>query len=244
MSEMHSVWGGGKEIIGFCIIYSLSFVLMELVVRSVDPMTSTFISYGLAALFFLLINVRSLKGLIGTCRLNIVGLLVVNITTLVVTVMAFFVMSYVSSLVYVVVFFSGLPFFSSLKRSESSRGNFNRILINAAILGLGVILGGVISKSNMESTIIGVSLSLISCVFASLYMFFSESFQKNTGFDSSKILAVRFFGVILICGAFVVYEGGLSTMEYSDLLLFVGIAITGSIVPLYFMQSSISRIGA
>ncbi|WP_027254143.1 DMT family transporter [Photobacterium halotolerans] len=231
-----------KEIIAFCMFFSLSFVFMSKVVKSVDPIVSTFITYGLAAIFFFSVNVKSRKFILNILISNKKLIFKINLSTLINTLLAFYVVLYISPIAYIMVFFAGLSFFNALHnyRMISNLEKF----INIAALALAVSISFLISNAGVYDTIVGLGLTLISTLFGAFYMRESAHLHQETGISASQILSVRFFMVIILCGTYSIFSIDQYGISFHDLALLSVIAITGCIVPLFLMQKSIKKLGA
>ncbi|ENM5746596.1 DMT family transporter [Vibrio mimicus] len=231
-----------KEIIAFCIFFSLSFVFMSKVVKSVDPIVSTFITYGLAAAFFFMINLKSRQVMWEVLVSQKKLVIKINLSTLINTVLAFYVVIYISPIAYIMVFFSGLSFFNMLhNRKEISH---LEISVNIVAMVLAIAVSFLISDADPKDTVIGLGLTLISTLFGAFYMRESANLHKETGISASQILSVRFFFVIILCGIYSLFVIGQQGIAFNDLALLCLIAVTGSIVPLFLMQKSIKKLGA
>ncbi|QUM80339.1 DMT family transporter [Moritella sp. 5] len=229
-----------KDIIAFCFLFSISFVFMSQVVKTVDPVLSTLITYGFAALFFILININNLSELTLIAKGNVKVMVKINVSTLVNTFLAFYVMLYVSPIVYIIVFFSGLSFFSVLFKQDRNKLNITSTL---SVFTLSIMTSILISDAAIGKTVVGILLTLISTFFALQYMKDSAVLHSNLGVKVSQVLALRFFLVIAICGSYSIYDSAFSTLVSSDLFLLVFISIIGSIIPLFLMQAAIKKLG-
>lgn len=231
-----------KEVIAFCVFFSLSFVFMSKVAKSVDPIVSTFITYGLAAAFFFIINVRSRKEIWDILASQKKLVFKINLSTLVNTLLAFYVVIYISPIAYIMVFFSGLSFFNALlNRREVGRLEMPTN-ITATILAVAVSF--LISDAGTYNTIIGLVLTLISTLFGAFYMRESANLHKETGISASQILSIRFFLVIILCGIYSLFAIPQHDININDFALLCLITVMGSIIPLFLMQKSIKTLGA
>jgi drug/metabolite transporter (DMT)-like permease len=226
-----------KEAAAFCLFYAGSFILMGEAVKTVDPVTSTFVTYGLTALFFMLINLHRGRQIVAACRKDAVTLFYLNASTLANTLLAFVVMTYVSPLVYVIVFFGTLPFLSAIVKRTAGPGGF-------AVFASALAAGMLVSDAPLRASAAGVGITLVSAAFAAAYMVKSESFHRKTGIAPSQLLSVRFFLVIVVCGGYALFSGQAAPLGGKDVLLLLSAAVTGSIIPLFLMQISIARLGA
>ncbi|KKD00462.1 DMT family transporter [Photobacterium halotolerans] len=231
-----------KEIIAFCIFFALSFVFMSRVVKSVDPIVSTFITYGLAAIFFFSVNVRSRKLILDILLNNKKLIFKINLSTLINTLLAFYVVLYISPIAYIMVFFSGLSFFNALHHHRAI-SNLEKVM-NIVALALAISISFLISNAEVYDTLVGLCLTLISTLFGAFYMRESAHLHQETGISASQILAIRFFMVITLCGVYSIFSIGQYGISIHDLALLSVIAITGCIVPMFLMQKSIKKLGA
>lgn len=233
-----------KEIIIFCIISAVSSILMAEAVKTVDPVTSTFITFGLTALIFTLFNINKFRPIIMASFQQRLTLLQINITTLANTLLAFVGMTYVSPLVYGIIFFGCLPFFNSALQWRLFSNNKSNYTFNFASCLSAIFLAGYISDQTMIANIQGISYALLSCFAAALYIQRSEYFHRKTGLTPSQILSVRFYLVILICGGYALLQPNTLILNSNEWLMLSGAAITGSAIPLFLMQVAIKKLGA
>ncbi|QUM88031.1 DMT family transporter [Moritella sp. 36] len=233
-----------KEALIFCIISSVSFILMAEAVKTVDPVTSTFITYSLTAFIFTLFNSKNIRQIITESLQQPSTLLQLNITTLANTLLAFVVMTYVSPLIYAIVFFGCLPFFNSALQWRLFANNKSSYIFNLVSCLSAIFLAFYISDRVMPATAQGISYSLISCFFAALYMQRSEYFHRKTGLTPSQVLSVRFYLVILACGSYALLQASTLMLNSTEWLMLSGAAITGSVIPLFLMQVAIKKLGA
>ncbi|WP_297575970.1 hypothetical protein [uncultured Deefgea sp.] len=232
-----------REALAFCLVYAFSFALMGEVVKSVDPITSTLITYGLTGLFFLLLNSKHFSDLWRSVLTYRNLLLIINVTTLANTVLAFLVMTYVSPLVYVTVFFGSLPIMKDITVFERYVLKTSAFWLNGAVLIGALTIAALTSASSNSETMKGLGLTLLSSYFAAMYMQKSAEFHKQSGLNSSQLLSLRFFLVIVVCGAYSLFQHDNASLNQTDLIMLVGTAISGSIIPLFLMQRSIVRLG-
>lgn len=230
-----------KEIVAFCVFFSLSFVFMSKVVKNVDPIVSTFITYGIATTFFSAINLKNINEIASVVAAHKGLVFKINISTLVNTLLAFYVVLFVSPLAYVIVFFSGLSFFNTIyiKRGADNLETF----VNLLTITLALSIGYLVSNAELLNTVIGLSLTLISTLFGAFYMRESSLLHFRAGITVSQILSIRFYLVIILCGLYSFVKIDDLRIGYSDLGLLLLIAVTGSIIPLFLMQKSIKTLG-
>jgi len=214
---------------------------MSHVVKTVDPVLSTFITYGFAALFFIFINLSNFTKLTSIAKNNFSEIIKINISTLINTFLAFYVMLYVSPIVYIIVFFSGLSFLSVLFKFN---GNKLKLSFTLGVFIFSIITSVIISDTAIGRTTAGIVLTLISTFFALQYMNKTDELHNNLGVTVSQVLALRFFLVIIICGSYSLYDSSFSTLKPTDLLLLMSISIVGSIIPLFLIQGAIKKLGA
>ncbi|QUM83739.1 DMT family transporter [Moritella sp. 28] len=233
-----------KEIIIFCIISSVSSILMAEAVKTVNPVTSTFITFSLTALIFILLNINSFRQIIMASFQQRLTLLQINLTTLANTLLAFVGMTYVSPLVYGIIFFGCLPFFNNALQWRLFANNKSSYTFNLVSCLSAIFIAGYISDQTMIANTQGISYALISCFSAALYMLRSEYFHRKTGLTPSQILSVRFYLVILICGGYALLQPNTLILNSNEWLMLSGAAITGSVIPLFLMQVAIKKLGA
>ncbi len=228
-----------KEILTFCLMSAISFVLMDEAVKTISPITSTFITYTITAMVFISINVKKIKLIISKSINHLYLIFQLNITTLVNTLAAFVVMLYISPLIYAIIFFGTIPFFTDIVKKNNINFKNNGILFIASIL-----LSFYISNAQLLEACIGILLTLISSYFASIYLCKSEILHQKTGFTSSELLSIRFFVVIILCGLYAVIYDAVFLIENNEFALLSIIALTSSIIPLFLLQRAIKNLGA
>lgn len=226
---------------GFCLAYSLAFILMGLIVRTQSPMFAAFATYSITASFFLLISFRVLPRLLKECIMNYRLFITINITTLINTLLAYVVLQKISALSYVIVFFGTTPAFLSLIQKAQTRSQYE--LYTAGLLITSIACGFAVSSTEMHQAAIPIALTLVSSFFGALYMSLSSKLQEKTKMSNANVLAIRFFLTCTVCG--LAFQDDISTLLESKQIIYLIIfaAITGSIAPLFLMQAAIKQIG-
>lgn len=229
-----------KEALIFCLVSALSFILMSEAVESVDPITSTFITFSISLIFFALLNLRKIGEITNIFMLRKKDFAVINISTLVNTLAAFVVMQYVPPITYVIVFFSSIPLFTNILSLK-----LDEILIKqTAVVIISLGIAAIVSHSNTNALLLGLSLTLLSSAFAAIYMKKTSELHQKTEIQTSQVLAARFILVVIVCGCYSIYKGTYTQVSSDNMLLFLYIALTSSIIPLFLLQSSIKKIGS
>lgn len=229
-----------KEILIFCIISALSFILMSEVIKNIDPITSTFVTYGISLVFYFFLNFKNISKIINVFMPRKKDFLLINICTLINTLSAFVVMKYIPPITYVIVFFSSIPFFTKILDRK-----IDIILIkHTIILLISLAIAGMISHSSLDQIVIGVSITLISSLFATIYMIRTSNLHSTTEITSTQVLTARFFLVVFICGTYSLYNHTYSEISFDNITIFIYIALTSSIIPFFLLQSSIRKIGS
>ncbi len=229
-----------KEIILFCLISAISFVLMGEVVKTVSPITSTFISYGLAAIIFICMNISKMLNILKKSLQYPLIFWNINFTTLLNTLLAFVVMKYESALIYAIVFFGTLPFFTQIvSKKFSIKYNKNILLFFSSI-----ILGLLVSKVSFTDSLIGIVLTIISSFFAAIYLYQSEILHKKTNFTSSELLSIRFFLVIIFCGFYTFSYDNIYQITFEEWEILFYISLSSTVLPLFLLQKSVKNIGS
>lgn len=229
------------DIILFCIVFALSFVFRSQIIRSVDAVTATFVTYGVSVIFFLLVNIRNIGGITRLFEHKWL-LLVINISTLINNLFAFVIFKYISPISYVMVFFSGLAFFGVMKNPRTAP--IQVLLINCVTLILSLLIGFLTADADLDDTLIGLGLSLFSAVFGAIYIHATALLHENAGATSTQILLLRFPLLLLLTAPFALYDIGQHGMAIDDFWMLLIIALTTCIIPLFLMQKSIRQIGA
>ncbi len=179
----------------------------------------------------MILNLRNIPNLLEFVKTNSISIFKLNVSTLINTLLAFYVMVYVSPIVYIIVFFSGLSFFSIFV--NSSHENKAIKLLTLAVFLVALVTSVLISSSNMIDTAFSIILTLISTYFALQYMQESGEFHTKVGMSTSEVLALRFFLVIIACGGYSFYQTSLLQLESEEIFLLLAIAVFGSIIPLF-----------
>lgn len=229
-----------KEALIFCLISALSFILMSEAVESVDPITATFITFSISLLFFALLNLRKIGEIINIFISRKKDFGVINFSTLVNTLTAFVVMQYVPPITYVIVFFSSIPLFTNLLDFKIDKVLIKQIVV--VIMSLGI--AAIVSHSDINALLLGILLTLVSSAFAAIYMKKTSELHAQTNIQTSQVLAARFILVVIVCGCYSLYKGTYTQISSDNMLLFLYIALTSSIIPLFLLQSSIKKIGS
>lgn len=230
-----------KEIIAFCFFFSISFVFMAKVVKNVNPVVSTFFTYSIAAIFFSIINLKHFYKILKVIKQYKYLVFKINVSTLVNTLLAFYIVLFISPISYIIVFFSGLSFFNAILTKNII--NKTELFFNFLTIILALNISFLISNAELYNTLMGLILTLISTLFAAFYMQDSALLHIKSKITVSQILSIRFILVIIVCGFYSFLEINNQIITAKDFGLLSLIAITGTIIPLFLIQKSIKTIG-
>lgn len=229
-----------KEALIFCLISALSFILVSEAVESIDPITSTFITFSISLLFFALLNFQKIGKIVEIFTSRKKDFLIINFSTFVNTLTAFIVMQYVPPITYVIVFFSSIPLFTNLLSLKFDKALIKQIAVVMVSIGIAAM----VSHSDINALLLGILLTLLSSAFAAIYMKNTSKIHAQTDIQTSQILTARFILVVIVCGSYSLYKGTYTQISSDNMLLFLYIALTSSIIPLFLLQSSIKKIGS
>lgn len=227
--------------LGFCVVLSFSFVLMSLIVRTYSPLFASFATYTITALVFVLVRIRMLRKLLEVCRRHARLVLLINLATLVNTVLAYVVLQYITPISYLIVFFGVTPVMASwLANDDTARiGRVQSLLL----LPSSVVFGWLANPQLDAVSAFFVATTLVASFSGASYMRWSSLLQRDAALASADIMAIRFGLTALVCG--VLFEDDIGTIAGNpNALLFIFMtALMGSILPLFLMQVSLRRIG-
>ncbi|RTZ23972.1 DMT family transporter [Vibrio penaeicida] len=194
-------------------------------------------------MFFMLLDAKNGKKTLQILKDNKKDILGINISTLANTVLAYYVMTHVPPTVYVIVFFSCLPLFEHLLSRKRTGIRETAFLFKLAVFVSSLLIAGFVSTSDANNTAIGIVVTMISSLFAVIYMKQTSKLHQEAEATIFQVLTLRFILVSLLCGTYAFSQGTISELSSHEIGLILFTAFTGSIIPLFLMQLSIKKLG-
>lgn len=240
----------------YCLITALSAIYIGRINHTVNPVLSQLIVFLISALWFTLCNAKSVKNL--KAMYQSAGRVpkhwfMINLSTLMIWGFSFYALTFISPVLYLGLLMALMPLFTYVLLSRWY-GLESWTLKNSLFAFVVLLLSVWMIGASMEQR--GYSLGFLTgCVFtivasigAAWYLVEARLMQQKTGLKSTQMLALRFLLLLLV---YLIYLGlvhprdfawdAMIQLPWSDLLW---LALLTSVLPLYCMQVTLSRIGS
>lgn len=232
----------------YCIVTAFSVLKIHDSVQQASAMVVMFYTFIVCLLFFNLVNFFALKKTYQALKTNLPDVLLVNLTTALTWMATFWGLKYLPPVLYITITMGVLPIASFILAMWEVR-HINKLACLLTVVATILIIFIVYLVKNLlviniYDFTIGTLLSILTGIFISFYMKYSKRLHAKSNLSPSQILCIRFYLLVLI-GLIVslckmdlaVFTRGI---HLSSILLIV---FSSSILPLYFVQISIHRIG-
>jgi drug/metabolite transporter (DMT)-like permease len=235
--------------LGYCVMTALSTISIAQVVRFIDPIVSTFMTFFITLCFFHLARFRSLSPLYRTGWQFKKGWLEINLWTALTWIGTFYGLKYMDAVLFLTLFMGLIPSFTYFISLAKGQAVYQPIRLGFALLILALIVclsffSGKIYHTSLLDYFLGVLYAIISVTGAALYLIQSKRFQQQTALSAADLLALRFWGLLLICLVWICLRGHLHEFPELPYFHFIYLAVITAILPLYLMQTSLHRLGA
>ena len=217
-----------------------NFVREDLITKE-NSTLFLFFSFLFSLLFFNLINIRNIKKIYTKSIDNKFDFIKINLFILILWSSSFLAPTYFGAPYSVLMIFSTvgiLGTFSRIVKNEDKYGNLQRYFA-IALYSTSIIL--ILTHVFSAHVYKGFLLSLTSGIFTFLYIRDSQKFSFKSGLQASEILAVRYWGVIVILPFFCINHGYSlpSHLNLNLFLLCTFVAFISMVLPVYFNQKSL-----
>ena len=229
----------------YVLIASYSFIFMQNTEAVLPPSLSLVSSVFLTTVYFHLINIHKIKHVYKQLLHDKLNFLLVNLTVMVMWGCSFYSVYFVGPFSYLFIFFSTAAvfgFFFKLNESELLRWPRLISLVTIILIIVGYIL--YVENHSRENYIFGDILALLSGSMSYAYSKSSFVFSKKTHLTATQILSVRFFA-LLIFGVLLCLFAPQTAIRFDLDIIWrvILLAALAFILPLYFFQKAILKIG-
>lgn len=221
---------------------SFSFVFLDRLCSDISPVSALFIMSGIAILFFNLVTVRLLLKTYKACFLS---------PTIFFAMAAFLALDWVSMVyashvadpfIAMAALFISLAIISFMIKFFRSRDTKDIISLIILIFSLIMLLLGYKERIG-HNNILGVLLGAIAGIAFYGYITTSEKFAKKHKLTSLQVLATRFWVLLIGSAVSIDYQQTIIAFN-SKLPALVLISFCSLIIPIYFNQQAIVKLGA
>jgi drug/metabolite transporter (DMT)-like permease len=238
--------GSYAAVLGYCVVTAVSLITIHETGRSIPPPAITLSTFLVATVFFTLATTRTLRKTFSIVRADKRGFLAINLTTAATWLTGFWAVKYLAPDLFLAIFMGVAPLATFTIRTllfrckGTTKELFAAMLVTltvAAIVGEHTVLAGLYVPS-----LAGLLLATVSGVSFSFYLVYSKRME---GLSPAGILSVRFYLLIVVSLL-------LTTMNYDladvaariSVPKIVLISLGSAILPLYLLQTAITRLGA
>jgi drug/metabolite transporter (DMT)-like permease len=241
---------GTALLLGSVIFTASSQVYYGSFIQNFSPYLFLLISFSITLLFFHLMDRLSSKKSISITSSPTVwkDVLFMNIVSATIFICFYIALKYIEPAVVSSLEWGIGPVVALMlvrfQKPENKLGMLNLlascgVLIGSIFLAWASLSGasGILGTSR-SYLFIGLLFAVLTGIGNVLITFYSKKLSEQ-GWDTAKILAHRFYLVVLLSGLVVLYEKSYLLISVTDMIGIILITITGTILPLYFMQSSL-----
>lgn len=228
----------------YVLLNALSAILRQIGGNIVAPSLILLIGSFFAILYFHAVNLHKVKFVYQRCWFQKRNWLILNIYVTVMWLSAVYAPSMIGGPLYIFIFFSILGIFGSLSLFfRDAKQSASQVISLLGLVGLLIfVLYDNIILSFTVREVLGISYAVIGGVSIYFYSKQSAAFMKSTQLSATQVLAIRFYLTIFVC-TFLAPKQPFATLNFSNLLLVLAIALFCLIVPLYFVQKGIEKAG-
>lgn len=234
----------------FCVTVAFSSILIHETNRSVNPYLSVFLTFLICALWFNLINARSLVQLYSKIARHRKIFLLVNGVTALNWITTFAALKYIDPVLYISLFMGLTPVFTYIATTLQQKKNFElkTVIISLSIACI-LILITILDKNSLAIMEVsgfnkGLIFTLISSMASAFYMIYSKKMETELVLTASQIVGIRFYVLVIYSGLICLYSHCFSEIHNIHFSNFIWLALVSSIIPMYSIQKSIFYIGA
>lgn len=231
----------------YCLATAVSLIMIHKVNLQVNPILAAFMTFLFSAIWFNLLNARHLISTYKKACANMPLLFKVNLSTGICWLALFISLDYISPLSGNALFMGLMPLITNMISIAFQQKRFQ---LKRLALGLLIILTTFFLIFDMEHAslqtkhlIPGVILMIISTIGAAFYLFYTQRYQQECHLTTGEVLSVRFYLLIALSFLICLFHHSFANLLSTPYLQLFLLAIFTSIIPLYALQNSISKIG-
>jgi hypothetical protein len=228
---------------GYVFVTAFSMTFIQSLPEQYSPLLSLFITALFTTLFFHVVNYKKIADIYKISFKYKYSTALLCLNSLIMWVLTFYGNRELGSFGYIFLTFiiASIISFFILQRNRTSFFSFYTFSIFGLI---GILLLGVIQlkKSTIIPSYLPVWLGITGGIVSYLNRKQIHIFSRKTKLPATAILAVRFYGILLILGLGTTHNWGVVNLYLFWTLLLL--AIVTFIIPLYFNQRAIMDLGA
>jgi drug/metabolite transporter (DMT)-like permease len=244
LTPLAQAWGY-PAVAAYCVVTAASLLVIHDVEKSVAPPVVTFYTFLAATAFFLLATARRIPDTLRVVAADRGGLVAINVTTAATWMTGFWAVKYLAPDLFLAIFMGVAPLATLLIRMAVLRAAAARKeAIAAALVTLAVVAVVVehLVLAGLAAPAAGLALAVLSGTSFSFYLVYSRRMQA---LGPAQILSMRFFLLVAVAlGVSVAGYDFAAESHRMDPWKAALIALGSAILPLYLLQTAITRLGA
>lgn len=226
----------------YAIVTAISFVFIDKIDSYINPLISLmFMALG-ATLWFNLINIKSLMRLYSVCYKDY-NYILLTIVIAINWLASIYAPHYSDPFVYLAIYFIVLAICGFIANYLQARYKNDLISCGFLLLALICIVLFYDIAGNRQLNI-GLVLGIIGGLSAYVYAKLSAKICKKNSLSSSQLLAVRFIPLCIILLILIHLNHIEVKLTFLNLIALTLMTIISLIIPVYFYQQAINKLGA
>jgi len=234
----------------YCIITAASVVFAHSVTQTISPITAAFLTFVVCLLWFNIVNYKLAKKTYRTCQNNLSLIFLINLATAINWITTFLAIKYISPVLFVAVFMALMPIMIYLLQLILLKKPLNRIDLCSSLIIIFLVSLLVYSQTpavfDQKLYWMSLALTALSSLSAAAYFIWSKRAQDKLSLNPTQILSIRFYLLVTVSAVCILLQSHFSMTGgfvhfYGKIIL---LSLLTSIIPLFFLQKSIQKIGA
>lgn len=245
---MTKTWFGYLFALAYIFVTAVSMLFIHETNKSVPIFVSTTWIFSFTFLWFFCVNFFSLKR-IGRCIVDYpITLIKINLSSLVIWMTTFFSLKFISPVLFVAIFMSMIPcatYAIKLIQKKATHSTAQSLLIILLIV-LTLLLTLISHDSDHMSIhdyIWGTVIAYIGGAAVSVYFLQTSALQEEADLKAKQILLLRFPLMIVLTFILANKTSLINIVHHEMFFHLLLLSFITVIIPLYFLQKSIRRIG-
>jgi drug/metabolite transporter (DMT)-like permease len=225
----------------YVMLTALSFVFIDQLAGYINPIVSLFIMASLATVWFQILSWRKLKQLYIICTKEpqywlLAVIVAINWLS------SMYAPHYADPFLYLAIYFITLAIYGFVSMYISTKKIAPLISSTLLIISL-LVIAVYYDIDHQRSLWIGFVLGWIGGITAAIYAKLSASLCKKYSLGSREILAIRFIPLCLVLILFLHFEHVDFLITLKNVLTLLIMSIISLIIPVYYYQQSIIKLG-
>lgn len=228
----------------YCLFTAISFTFIDKLDDSMNPFISLFFMSIMSSLFFNTINYKHIKKMFRACINNKISYLIMGLSISINWLSSIFAPNVSDPFIYLTISFTTMAIFGFvfIKKNKAIDYYVCSLSILALVLTLAYLhVHYYMDKS--RSLNFGFIIGIISGIAAYAYGYSSNKLAKDSEMNALQTLAVRFWPLIILLFVIIKYKHISISISLSDFNILLFMSVFTMIVPNYFNQSSLIKLG-